>query len=241
MGQRCPALRAAAKQIVCGLLAALVGCSASNLPTVELTGTKLGRPTAQAFTRAFVAQNDVGEDQVVVIDSPLDHSREANAASPLEPLTAPPVTQVLAIRLHWRANGAASGSPAAMNAVLHWYAYGPASGSNSGFVHYVGTGFVTLTPKGDGATVTVDHGTMKLVDRVGSLRDPFGSFRIDGTFHAVADGGQLRQVQEDVKTAEALARAAMLPAASRPATMPAEVEVPTTVPATPVGPLLPPP
>ncbi len=243
VGRKRPARRAAAKRggVFTLLVVVLGGCAGSKVPTVELTGTKLGRPTAESFTRAFVAQNDVGEDQVVVVDSPLDHPREAGPAGPLERVPPPLVTQVLSIRLHWRANGAAAGSPAAMNAVLHWYAYDSPSGTNPGFVDYVGTGFVTLTPTDGGATVTVEHGSMSPVDRIGSLHDPFGSFRVDGTFRAVADGDQLRQAQADVRAAEARARAAEHPPATRPATVPVDVQTPTSVPTTPVGPLLPPP
>ena len=105
---------------------ALAGC-ASAAPTVELTGGKLVRTKAEAFTRAFVAQNDVGEDQVVLVECP-DRSADA------EPCRRPARSsrcrsprlshRCWPIRLHWRANRTALSLPtdAGLNAVVHWYA-----------------------------------------------------------------------------------------------------------------------
>ena len=192
---------------------ALAGCG--GLPAVEVhphSGTDTLR---QTFDKAFVSrESQFGEDQVVLVGAPID--QPAQPGPVIQPLAAPPLHTVMAIRLHWRAKTLSLPTDAGLNAVVHWYVYGsPVDGGAASLLHYVGNAFVHVDAAGDGADVTVSNGTLQLKDRFGSLRDPLGTFTIDASFHAVTSERQLHETLADVQAAQTRA-AATTQAATRP-------------------------
>lgn len=199
----------------------LPACSAPPAVSVQPHG---GPATLrQSFDRAFVNRTSTfGEDQIVLVTAPIDRRLPDRPDAVIRPLPEVPLNTVMSIRLHWRANSSRLRSIAGLNAVLHWYVYGsPAGGGPPSLLHYVGTGFVTLNDAGDGADVSVTHGTLSLRDRHGDLRDPLGTFTVDGSFHAVTGDRQLAQTLADVKAAaEQSAAAFPSPPTSRPTTRP---------------------
>jgi hypothetical protein len=176
------------------------------------------------FDRAFVSRtSDFGEDQVVLVNAPIDRRTPDQPGKLIQSLPEPPLHTVMAIRLHWRSKSAMLTTEAGLNGVIHWYVYGsPAGGGPPSLLHYVGTGFVTIDDAGDGANVRVQHGSLSLVERFGDLHDPLGTFAVEGSFHAVTSEKQLNETLADVKTALAQAAAAH----------PVTPMVPTTLPAT---------
>ena len=194
----------------------LAGCS--SLPAVSVQPQGDTASLRQSFDKAFVSRtSDFGEDQVVLVNAPIDKPTPDQPGKPIQPLPEPPLHTVMAIRLHWRAKSAMLTTEAGLNAVLHWYVYGsPAGGGPPSLLHYVGTGFVTIDDAGDGADVTVQHGSLSLAQRYGDLRDPLGTFRLNGSFHAVTSDRQLAETLADVKVAVAAAAAAYPKPSTRP-------------------------
>ena len=178
-----------------------------------------GDALRQSFDRAFVNRTSTfGEDQIVLVSAPIDRRLADSPDAVVRPLAEVPLHTVMAIRLHWRANSSRLRSIAGLNAVLHWYVYGsPAGGGPPSLLHYVGTGFVTIHDAGDGADVTVANSSLSLRERHGDLRDPLGTFTVDGSFHAVTADRQLAETLADVKAAEDQSAAAF---PARPTTTP---------------------
>ena len=200
------------------LLSVVVGGCASE-PAVTVRPHGDGPAMRQAFDRAYVSRvSDFGEDRVVLVNSAIDRAVQTSPGRPIEPLADVPLHTVLSIRLHWRPIRSTLQTAVGLNAVLHYYVYGPASadGGPASLLHYVGTGFVTLHDAGDGSDVDVSHGSLSLRERYGQLRDPLGTFTVDGTFHAITSDPRVAEVETDVKDATARAAAAFGPATTRP-------------------------
>jgi hypothetical protein len=203
---------------VFGILSAVLAGCAAPPPSVTVRPQGDTALLRQTFDRAFVSRtSEFGEDQVVLVTAPIDRLTPDNPTKLIRPLPDVPLHTVMAIRLHWRAVSHALTTEAGLNAVLHWYVYAnPAAGGPPSALHYVGTGFVTIDPAGDGADVTVRHGTLSLAERFGDLRDPLGSFTVEGTFHAVTSAEQLAETLAEVKTNLARAAVAYPPPTTRP-------------------------
>ncbi len=199
-----------------GVAALLAGCGA-ELPAVSVRPQGDTASLRQSFDRAFVTlSGTTGEDQVVMVNAPIDRLTPDQPTKLIQPLAVPPLHTVMGVRLHWRAQSGTLHTEAGLNAVLHWYVYGsPADGGPPSLLHYVGTGFVLIDPAGDGADVSVSHGSLHLAERYGDLRDPLGTFAVNGSFHATTSGRQVTETLADVATAIARAAAAH-PAATRP-------------------------
>jgi len=189
----------------------LTGCA--SLPSVSVRPQGDTASLRQTFDRAFLSRtSDYGEDQVVLVNAPIDKPTTDQPGKLIQPLPGVPLHTVMWIRLHWRSKVGALSTDAGLNAVLHWYVYGsPAGGGPPSLLHYVGTGFVVLKDSGDGATVDVSHGSLSLAERYGNLRDPLGSFELHGSFHAVDSDTQLTETLADVRAAIAQAAAAAHP------------------------------
>jgi hypothetical protein len=178
----------------------LQGCTVA--PTVDLTPINARQRMHINFTRAYFAPSESGEDQIILLSDPIDDSTRTSNSGGLAVATAPPLWQVLSIQLHWRTNTSPkTDSLVASNAVLHWYVYGKPTTTGVGVVHYLGTGSVSISTDATGADVTVSHADLKLADRHGDIRDPFGQFQITTTFHAQTSPVHLQQSLDDVAKA----------------------------------------
>lgn len=199
---------------------ALTGCR-SALPAVSVRPQGDTASLRQTFDRAFVSrQSEFGEDQVVLVDAPIDKLTPDQPTKLVQPLGHPALHTVMHIRLHWRSQTGLLKTEAGLNAVLHWYVYGsPAGGGPPSLLHYVGTGFVLIDPAGDGADVSISKGALAPVERYGDLREPLGTFTVGGSFHAVTNDRRLAETLADVASAVAQAAAAH-PSPHPPATRP---------------------
>ena len=180
----------------------LAGCGPA-LPSVLVLpqGDTVG--LRETFDRAFVSRaGTTGEDRVVLVNAPIDKLTPDQPGKLIQPLAGPPLQTVMSIRLHWRAQSGTLHTDAGLNAVLHWYVYGSPTGNGQpSLLHYVGTGFVLIDPAGDGADVSVSHGSLRLTNRYGDLRDPLGTFAVNGSFHAVESDRQVNETLADVDAA----------------------------------------
>ncbi len=175
-----------------------VGCSSST-PSLTVVPAETNKPLRANFNLALWLENQAGEDRIVLLNDPIEQPPAGSAGEPLQPLTSPPLRQVLVIDLQWRSSVAANlDTPASENAVLNWYVYG-----GQGLIQYHGTGFVAVTPRGNGANVSIKNSSLSLMQSAGGLIDPFGKFTIDGSFHAAANPQRIHMVMADLATAQA--------------------------------------
>jgi hypothetical protein len=176
--------------------------SCASAPTVDLTPTRTRQRMHINFTRAYFAPSESGEDQIILLSDPIDQSARTTDNGALVPYTAPPLWQALSIRLHWRTNSSPkTDALVASNAVLHWYVYGKPTATGVGVLHYLGTGTVTVSTDSTGAEVTVTHADLKMSDIHGDIRDPFGQFQINTTFHAETSPTHVQQSLDDIAKA----------------------------------------
>ena len=187
--------------IVIAMLGAAAGCGSSSI-TVTLAPIHARQKLSVNFSRAYFGRDQAGEDQIVLVSDPIDSAANVGVDTQ-HPATAPPLWQVLAIRLHWRkATYSGLDSPVSSNAVMHWYVYTKPGDPNAGVLDYVGTGAVAASPNATGATITIGNAELTLQSQHGSLKDPFQSFHLsDSSFHAESDSAKLQQTMDDVNKA----------------------------------------
>jgi hypothetical protein len=176
----------------------LQGCTSSSIPVA--LSPKDQPPVTLKLSRAFYAPTQSGEDQIVLLSDPIDDPIKAAPGNPLPVEHQPEVWHVLLIDLHWRSAPLGNlDSPVASNAALHWYVIAEPSATSAGVLHYEGQGSVWLSPKKDGADISVKSGEVNLIDQVGSIRDPFKAFKISSEFHAVTNSDRVHEVMDSVK------------------------------------------
>jgi hypothetical protein len=194
----------------------ITGCNNSK-PFLTLRPSSNGRPFTASFTRAFWSPNQAGEDQIVLLNDPIDQNSAAGIGDPLQPRKAAPIRQMLVIQLQWQNASNRADTPASINAVLNWYVFG---GGFDSIVHYTGSGHVSISPHGRDATVDIRRASMKLADKTGPLQDPLGDFTVDGAIDAVNSPIQFQQAIKDLSAAQTEAQRANEPASQPAATEP---------------------
>ncbi len=180
-----------------GVLAALFGgCQSQSLTFHSSLQT---RPLQCPVTRAYWSQDQSGEDQIVLLNDPIDATTTSPAGDALAARNSPPIRQVLVIHFRWRnAISVRGDNPTSDNAVLDWFVYG---GGTPGFLHYAGSAHVALATHATNADVDIHRGSLTLVEKSGDFRDPLGSFTVDGKADATNSPGQLRQTLQDLAEA----------------------------------------
>jgi hypothetical protein len=185
---------------LCTLPFLLAGCSSTAI--VKLTPVRSDTTLTVAFPRACYVPDESGEDRILLQSSPIDSPPTAGPGQPLPPQTDPPLWQVLVIELNWRtAVAGRRDSPVADNAVLHWYVYLKHETGTASWIHYQGSGAVSVNADSKGADVTINRADLHRIAAVGSLRDPLGDFRANGHFRAAIDPPHARQIAEDLAAA----------------------------------------
>jgi hypothetical protein len=181
------------------------GCGSPVAPRLKLESAATGKLYSRDFSQAYFAPATNGEYDIVLIDEESPAPRGSSQKT-LQPAQSAPLRQVVAIRVHWRPpHGTRADNPSASNAVLDWYVIGDTADRTQERLHYQGAAFVLVQRKGETAHVTIEKGTLALVDSVGSLSDPVGEARISGTFAARKNDTRVAAVTEPMKI-ESLAR-----------------------------------
>ena len=216
------------------------GCNSSAISvtiTPDVAADRSQPPLVVAFTRAYYAPSQSGEDQIVLVGDPIDESARVSPGAPLPPAHSPPIRYVMLIDLRWR--NAVRGnvdSPVASNAALHWYVLGKPDTTTTGVLHYLGQGSVWLSRGDADASINVQSGEMLLSDQHGNLRNPFTRFYMKTNFRALADSDRVRKVMDEVRSAIAEADKTGH-ATTAPATIPTTnptLMLPAFLPTTPV-------
>jgi hypothetical protein len=185
---------------LCALSFFAAGCSSTAL--VKLTPIHSDTTLTVNFPRACYVPDESGEDRILLQSSPIDEPPTAGPGQPLPPQSDPPLWQVLVIELNWRTNVAGRrDSLVADNAVLHWYVHGKTDTGVVSWIHYQGSGAVSVDADSKGANVTIHNAELHRVAATGSLRDPLMDFHLNGHFRAVIDPPHAKQINDDLAAA----------------------------------------
>jgi len=180
------------------------GCSTRQTPRVTFRSTETGKAYSQHFGHAVYQRSDSGQVQIVMIDQGLDAPRTPRGQA-LQPATAPPLKQVIAMRVLWRPTRAVQAEDlTSTNAAIDWYVVSEDSfdgngGSSADLLHYQGTGLVRVNEKGDTATVEVTDATLELTARAGNLQDPLGRTSLSASIRADRDDALVASTLQDLR------------------------------------------
>ena len=163
------------------LLIPLAVCGCNDSPTITLTTRD--QSFTQTFTNSYCSITAGGDDVVVLVDDPHEGST---------------LQHVLRIRMLWHpVNGAKPNSPASTNAALHFFVTDPSS-TEPCYIHYAGTGFVTVEHDGPTAEVRIRNATLARLESRGPIGDPLQKFNLSGDFKATLDGHKVDAVLADL-------------------------------------------
>jgi uncharacterized protein YcfL len=172
----------------------MAGCS-SDQGNLRLTSMDQKHEFCQKFTSAYVERNESGDADIVLVQD----------AAP---------RQLVHIRVFWfPMAGVKAEHPINANASISW-CFLSQNCPQQGVVEYSGSGLVELDDVSDGATVTIRKAWMKEQCCHGMLVDPLGPSILQGTFHAVYDSGQVKQIMTEMKAASNISTEAQAPAES---------------------------
>ena len=188
----------------CILLVLLViagsGCAAARAtPAVTFRSLKTGRTYTQKFPQAVFTRNDSGQVEIALTNTGGEAARQSNPGAPLAPTSAPPLRQIMTIRVLWRPMRATADSEAsAANAAIEWFILGESSSGAQDRLRYSGTGFVDVRVKGEFATVEIYSASLEPVDRAGELQDPIGRAELSGSILVRRDDALTRATLAEV-------------------------------------------
>lgn len=194
------------------------GCS-SDEGTLHLASMDGQREFSQSFTQAYIARNQAGDADVVLVQDEIQPSH-ADPTKPLVPDRWRMPRQLVHIRIFWMPmSGVKPDHPANTNASIHWCLVCNDS-REAGVVEYQGSGLVELNDSADGATVTIRKAWMKVGRQRGQLVDPLGPSILQGSFHAIGDAAEVKAIIAEIKAAGSSDQAQANPApVERPKTL----------------------
>jgi uncharacterized protein YcfL len=173
------------------------GCS-SNTNTLRLDSADQKRQFSQVFTQAYLAKNDSGDDDIVLVQDDIQ-PRHPDPSKPLSPDPSVMPRQMVHIRVFWTPMaGVKADHPANTNASIHW-CFICQNGPQPGIIEYTGSGLVIVDKTATGATVTVRKAWMKQGCMRGQLCDPLGPCILKGRFLATQDPDQVKAVIAEIK------------------------------------------
>jgi hypothetical protein len=160
-----------------------------------VTSLEKGQTYRPDFKQAYASRGAHGDMEVVAACG----TRTASGAMH------PDLKQVMHIRVLWSPGpGLRTDQPAATNAAITWYIY--SSGNQQDIVEYTGTGLVEVDRDGDTTTVEIRNASLRPSLTSGSLRDPIGPSRFEGTVVARTDKRKVEEILTGVKATLAAAK-----------------------------------
>ena len=193
----------------------LTGCSASK-GRVTARADEGHTLLAQSFNNAYIASNHAGEYDVVLVQDPQAKPPASTAkktwkslltvgstptASPLQPMTANHLKQVIHIHVFWQAQGGSVARDGLVtNAAIDWYVIADQESDHPDVLHYEGAGYVLLDAGARGTDVEIRDGSMKKTDGVTALTDPLGPANLKGKVRAQRNPQLVRDTLADLKS-----------------------------------------
>jgi hypothetical protein len=198
------------------LIACLLSGCASHSSKLSIAPVQGEEAFTQSFSTAYARRAESGDFQVILLDDGI-HTQQAEQGQPLHPTAAPPLRQVVQVRVFWRPmKGTKPNFPSASNAAIDWYVFGIGSREKSDMVHYQGVGFVVVGGSEKHPSVEIRSATLRPTARVGGIDDPIGKALVRGTIHAQTNAREVEdlqaQLRQSAEAAVALARGLPSPA-----------------------------
>ncbi len=163
-----------------------IGCAAA--PDLTLTSLDQHHTWREPFSHAYSRRDGNGNLDIVLIDRPTEV-----ALSGHRPAT--PVRQVMYIHVLW--TPARETKAVTCNAAIKWYVIGDRKPQD--LLEYSGTGFVSWKSQDNGhARVWIQNALLKAAENHGSLTDPVGSSRLQGSILARANSQRVAKVLDDL-------------------------------------------
>ena len=181
------------------LLFAVAGCSSHGGGQVEFESIDHSRTSVQRFTNAYITQGEMGEIDVVLVDSAADWDYKQPKKKQLQPIALAPLRQVMRIHMYWRPLTLTTKNPAAINSSVDWYVLGP-EGSGD-VLTYEGAAFVVLEGRGDTRRVRIKDGQIKprANNSSGRLSDPVGPSKMHGEVVARISKSRVEDVINEIQ------------------------------------------
>jgi hypothetical protein len=181
----------------------LGGCVSA--PTdLKVTSIQNHQTFRQPFTHAYCRRDAAGNVDVVLMDDAAKQSLAGHQSGA-------PIRQIMHVRVLWVPSREMKA--VASNASIKWYVIGQSSAQD--VLEYSGSAFVAVNNNDDVTSISIQNALLHPSDNHGSLVDPVGPSKMEGTVIARVDDGAVRQVLDDLHTTVAAAnenaRAAAMP------------------------------
>jgi hypothetical protein len=163
---------------------------------------------SQQFGQAFASRTEDGAHEFILVADDAIRSAPREPGGPLTPVAKTPLRQVVHVRVLWEPlNGVEE--TVTRNASISWFVFTDTAAGTVGIREYQGTAYASVdSASGGNATrVTLRHGTLKPYSSRGSLSDPIGMGKLEGTFTAIRNPNRVRELlaATRARTAEASA------------------------------------
>jgi hypothetical protein len=193
-----------AKYLFPVLIMALSGC-ASNAPpkpaVLSLESAASGRTFAQTFPHAYFSQADDGDREIILINDGFVAVKHTTGG-PLQPVATLPLQQIMHVKILWNPlPDTRTDAPSATNAVIDWTITSARPGQTGDSLHYRGAGLVQVDGGYQRLTLTIRNATIEPTGHTGSLVDPLGTCRLNGTFTAMRNDGLVQSTIADLQGA----------------------------------------
>lgn len=182
------------------VVAAIAGCAAPG-GELRLVRNDTGQTFSQAFDQAWIARDDDGDYDILLIYRSTDNRPAGRSGDRLQPADHLPVRHVVHAHVFWQPqSGTRSDDPATSNAAVNWYVLTMGATAGEDVLVYRGAGYVGVYPGDAGAGVTLRNIRIEPQFVRGAMTDPIGSARISGKAHAIADSRQVRTLLDELQS-----------------------------------------
>ena len=187
-------------RILLVFISPMVVCSCSTPNYLILTSDRGGSEFQQDFPGRYMLRTSAGDYHFILVEQGVHPPQDQRPDEPLQPAPVAPLRQLVHIHVFWRPiRGAKPDNPSSTNAAIDWYFISNHGLSTQSVVHYQGGGFVTVNASTKSAAVDVRSAALYPAKSSGSLRDPFGTSNVTGSFVALSDPGEVRDLLEEIQ------------------------------------------
>ncbi|MGA3068136.1 MAG: hypothetical protein ABSF29_14930 [Tepidisphaeraceae bacterium] len=185
---------------VCG------GCASENQGRLDLISFDRQHEFGQTFSQAYIARNDMGDMDIMLVTDGVDVAGNADPSKPLSPDAVDVPRQYVHIRVFWKPLTHRADHPAATNASVQWCLIG--NGVNEGSIlQYDGSGLVILDDSGGVTNVDIRSAWMKALAQRGTMVDPLGPCDLNGKVVAINDPDRVTALLAEMKSAAGITQA----------------------------------
>jgi hypothetical protein len=165
------------------------GCATAVNQDLVVTSHQSGQAFTQHFAEGYIDRDSHG-DTDIVLASDADHVAGRPGV----------LKQVMHMRVMWHSNRVTKweGAPDT-NASIRWYVFTDHAGQPE-MIEYAGTGTVTIHGDPDNATVSVENAQLHPTFNYGTLSDPIGPSKFEGTVAAVSNRARVDELLSEVRT-----------------------------------------